>query len=71
MTKAAINIEYNNKHVISDYTEFTDEEFNRIKRICEDVASGKMTYFKMKSKNMEYYFPKQILEQSIITIVYA
>ena len=71
MRKVAINVEFNGKNVISNYSEFTEEEIKGLQKFCQTAASGSISYLKMESGNKEYYFPKQIIEHSIISLVYA
>ena len=71
MKKVAINIEFNGKNVTSNYSEFTDEEIKTLQQFCETAVSGKISYLKIESENKEYYFPKQIIEQSVISLVYG
>ena len=70
MKKVAINIEFNNKNITSKYNEFTDEQIETLQKICEEVAKGNISFLKIESENNEYYFPEQILKQSIISLVY-
>lgn len=71
MKKVAINIEFNGKNVTSNYSEFTDYDIKILQQICENAASGKLSYLKVESENKEYYFPKQIIEQSVISLVFG
>jgi len=69
--KVAINIEYNGKNVISDYVNFTDEEIEGLRELIGTIVEGKALYFHIKSGNKEHYFPKKIIENSVISLIFS
>lgn len=71
MKKVAINVEYNGKSITSDSTEYSDTDFVLVQQLCQEAASGKLTYLKFNGGNNEHYFSKQILMQSVITLIYS
>ena len=71
MEKVAINVSYNGVDYTSDNTDFNEKEYKALTEFMEQVASGRVTYLTFKSLNKSYYFPANILNQSIISIVKA
>lgn len=71
MKKIAIKLEYKDKMYISDYTEANEKEEEAIKNLLEKAAQGELTYMTFECQNIQQYFTKQILEQSILGLVYG
>jgi len=71
MKKIAIKLECKDKTYLSDYTEANEEEEAAIKNLLEKAAQGELTYMTFECHNIQQYFTKQILEQSILGLVYG
>lgn len=71
MKKVAINISYDDRSYTSDYKQLTDNELSELHNLCEKAIEGKLTYMQIYSENKEYFFPKNILERSVISLVYS
>ena len=69
--KAAINVYYRGENYTSDYLDFDDDEIIVLEKLCVSIAKGEQGYLKLKRINKDYYFPKNILMDSIISIVYS
>lgn len=66
--KVSIKLEYKNKVYNSDYKEITEEEKNQLTDFIKKIVEGNATHLAFKKDNQEYYFGKEILKESIITI---
>ena len=71
MKKIAIKLEYKDKMYISDYTEMNEEQEDSVKNLLEKAAQGELTYITFECQNIQQYFTRQILEQSILGLVYG
>ena len=69
--KAAINVNYKGDSIISDYLDFDDDEISVLEKLCVSIAKGEQAYLKLRQLNKDYYFNKNILMDSIISIVYS
>lgn len=69
MKKIAIKIQYKNQTFIGDFNEVDMEEELRILDLIKNAAGGKLNFLYITQKNEELYFPKKILEESIIIII--
>ena len=67
--KIQIVLEYKDKTYESDIDELTDDEYNSLTGLIEQFSQGKGGYFRFDSGDKQHYFNKQILKQSIITII--
>lgn len=71
MKKIAIKLEYKDKTYLSDYTEANEEAEKQLKNLLELAAKGELSYITFECHNIQQYFTKQILEQSILGLVYG
>jgi hypothetical protein len=69
--KAAINVYYRVENYTSDYLDFDDDGIIVLEKLCVSIAKGEQEYLKLRKINKDYYFPKNILMDSIISIVYS
>ena len=53
----------------SDINEANEEEYETVVEFVEQAAKGKTSYFNFQNKGVEYYFPEDIIKQSIILII--
>jgi hypothetical protein len=67
--KIQIKLEYYNKIYLSDTTECTQNDVSEAKNLMKQIAKGKITYLSIKNGFEEYYFIKEVLEKSIITVI--
>jgi hypothetical protein len=71
MSKVAISIKHNNTEIISDFGEdSTKQEIEKLSDFLKSAVKGELTYLTFKSNNREYIFPKNVLINSIVSIVY-
>jgi hypothetical protein len=70
MKKIRIKIEYRDKTYLSDIIEANEEEESKIKNSLEFAAKGELTYMNFECNNQQQYFSKEILVQSVLTLVY-
>ena len=68
-TKLAICINFKGVDFISDYTLTSTDEEEALKNLCAKAANGEMSNLNYASGNKRYFFPKEILVNSIISIV--
>ena len=69
MKKVQINLEYQNKIYSSQEAEMPDEEIKTIKEFMEQISKGKMSYLTFENNGTHFHFPKNIIENSIISLV--
>ena len=69
MKKVQINLEYQNKIYSSQEAEMSDEEIKTIKEFMEKISKGKMSYLTFENNGTHFHFPKNIIENSIISLV--
>ena len=41
-----------------------------VRTTCEKASSGDLLCLELEAENKEYYIPKQILERSVISLIY-
>lgn len=70
MKKVAISLIHKGTVYTSDYNEMEEEELLQLKKFMEKVACGELSYLTFKTDNMNFYFSKKILKNSIIRLVY-
>lgn len=68
--KIAININYKGTCYTSNYHECTKENEEKFLQICNNAASGKSECIYISSDNKVFYFPRKILDKSIICVIY-
>ena len=69
MKKVQINLEYQNKIYSSQEAEMPDEEIKTIKEFMEQISKGKISYLTFENNGTHFHFPKNIIENSIISLV--
>ncbi len=69
MKKVQINLEYQNKIYSSPEAEMSDEEIKTIKEFMEQISKGKISYLTFENNGTHFHFPKNIIENSIISLV--
>lgn len=70
MKRFALRIDFNGKIIVSDFEEAVDTNIERAKNLCAHAASGELDFLSIRDKNQQHYFSKEILKQSLISIVY-
>ena len=68
-TKLAICINFKGVDFISDYDFLSSDEEKSLINLCEKAANGEMSNLNYVSGNKRYFIPKEILVNSIISIV--
>jgi len=66
--KTAIKLEYKGIVYTSEYSETTEEEFNEIDNLVTLAVKGKLDYMTIINNSERYFFNKEILKESILTI---
>ena len=69
MKKVKINLEYQNKIYSSQETEMSEDEIKTVKDFMEQISKGKMSYLTFENNGTHFHFPKNIIENSIISLV--
>jgi hypothetical protein len=69
MKKVQINLEYQNKIYSSQEAEMSDDEIKTVKDFMEQISKGKMSYLTFENNGTHFHFPKNIIENSIISLV--
>ena len=69
MKTVQINLEYQNKIYSSQEAEMSDEEIKTIKEFMEQISKGKISYLSFENNGTHFHFPKNIIENSIISLV--
>ncbi len=67
--KIQVKLDYNDKIYLSNTTECTQNDVSEAKNLMKQIAQGKITYLSIESGFEEYYFTKEVLEKSIITVI--
>ena len=67
--KISLKLEYKEKVYESDVGEINESQYKETVKLIEQIASGKVGYFSFHNKGVEYYFPEDIIKQSIILII--
>lgn len=62
-------VEYRDKKYTGVGNEISDDELAVIESALEDVAKGKVTFLSIKTQNGIVFFTKEILAQSVITLL--
>lgn len=68
MKKITLELNYKENTYLSKEENVSEDDFVVLKNILQRVASGECTYFNFETKDGFLYFPKNILEQSILKI---
>lgn len=68
MKKVQINLEYQNKIYSSQEAEMSEDEIKTVKDFMEQISKGKMS-LTFENNGTHFYFPKNIIENSIISLV--
>jgi hypothetical protein len=53
----------------SDVNETNEEGYKELVEFIEQVTQGKVSFISFQKKGIEYYFPEDIVKQSIISII--
>lgn len=69
MKKVQINLEYQNKIYSSQEAEMSEAEIKTVKDFMEQISKGKMSYLTFENNGTHFHFPKNIIENSIISLV--
>jgi len=69
MKKVQINLEYQNKIYSSQEAEMSEDEIKTVKDFMEQISKGKMSYLTFENNGTHFHFPKNIIENSIISLV--
>jgi hypothetical protein len=64
-----IKLDYNDKIYLSNKQECTKEDVEKAKDLIKQIAQGENDYLSIESGCEEYYFTKEVLEKSIITVI--
>jgi len=67
--EAAICVNYRGERFVSNLDEFSEEEFTKLNGICVDCAKGEMKYLEFKNGNENFYFSKEVLLNSVISVI--
>ena len=67
--KIQVKLDYNDKIYLSNTTECTQDDVSEAKNLMKQIAQGKITYLSIESGFEEYFFTKEVLEKSIITVI--
>ena len=68
MKKVQINLEYQNKIYSSQEAEMSEAEIKTVKDFMEQISKGKMSYLTFENNGTHFHFPKNIIENSIISL---
>jgi hypothetical protein len=69
MKKVQINLEYQNKIYSSQEDEISEDEIRRLKDFIELISKGEVSYLAFENNGTHFHFPKNIIENSIISLV--
>ena len=69
MKKVKINLEYQNKIYSSQEAEMSEDEIKTVKDFMEQISKGKISYLTFENNGTHFHFPKNIIENSIISLV--
>lgn len=67
--KAQVKLLYNNQEYFSNLRLVTPSELKKIQQTIDYAVSGKLESLELENGNQNYHFPKEIVLQSIITII--
>lgn len=67
--KLQIKLLYSHYQYDSSITEVTQKEVDEAYKIAELAAQGKLNFLVLEYENRKYYFSKEILKISIITVI--
>lgn len=68
MKRIKISLQYENKTFSSNEREVSDDEIQKVKDFLNKVAQGQIINLCIENNGMYYYFPKNIIDNSIITL---
>jgi hypothetical protein len=68
--KLQIKLLYSHYQYDSSITEVTQKEVDEAYKIAELAAQGKLSFLVLEFENRKYYFSKEILKTSIITVIF-
>ena len=68
-TKLAICVNFKGVDFISDYDFLSTDEEKALINLCQKASKGELSNLTFTSKNKQYFFPKEIIVNSIISIV--
>ncbi len=69
MKKIAINIYYNGENFTSNYEEFSTKSRIELEDFLTNACEGKIRYIQITSGNRQIFFPQDIIQKSIISIL--
>jgi hypothetical protein len=70
MKKIVIRIQYKGETFSSDVLEANESQEFTAKQMLKSAADGEVEHMSIKSGNIEYFFPKEIIKQSILSLFY-
>ena len=70
MKTLAFNLNYKGVDYTSNYNEYDEEKLSKAENLIEKIVGGDCDYFTFRGGNKQFYFPKKIISESIISIVY-
>ena len=65
----SLKLVHKGEHYESEINEVSEEEYQATVEFIEQLSQGKAHYLSFKNKGVEYYFPEDIIKQSIILII--
>lgn len=71
MKKIAIKLEYRDKTYLSVYDNYNKREEKELIDLVEAAVNGKCNHISFKCENIQQYFPKGVLLESVIGLVYT
>jgi hypothetical protein len=69
MKKVQINVEYQNKVFSSKIEEMSGEDIETTIKFLGQISKGEVSYLSFEVDGTHYFFTKNILENSIISLV--
>ncbi len=69
MSKITITLETKDQVYWSDTTEMTTEEVQGVVLLCEKAVKGDVNMLSFSNGQEQYFFGKEIIKESIITII--
>ena len=70
MRNIALNLHYNGVDYTSNYEKCDPVRENELAKMCKKVSNGEMSNLHFSGNNQYFFFPKDILSKSIISLVY-
>lgn len=70
MKKVQIIIRHNGDEYVSSIKELSEEQISAVNDEIINAASGRIDYLVINTSNQELYFPKSILLNSVIALIY-